>query len=212
LDEDCFSTVRPHGKFEENDDVMIVRPEHDSRQGKVMYVWPRVLDEIPAEFLAHDTDTASKDDAIAVLRGFYPDLNVKDIWDIVRVKYTGPPDQASIANNIRLECYRAILARVQQEHPDAHFEIITRQEMSSPLSPSWPLLKQAKAEAMPFEEYGEKLLEEIRHRKDAFVLMKKLYELAKHQPVYLVCYEKDYSKCHRSLVKRWIMEYGGASN
>jgi hypothetical protein len=85
LDGPDFSTVRPRGKFEVDDDVRVTRPDHGPRTGKVTFVFPRVLDEIPAEFLARDTDTNTKDEAIAVLRGFYPSLNTSEIWDIVRL-------------------------------------------------------------------------------------------------------------------------------
>jgi len=206
LNDDSFSTLRPRGKFEVGDDVMVGRPSHDPRQGKVTFIFSRVIDEIPSEFLAHDTDTSNRDEAIAVLRSFYPDLKTSDIWDIVRVKYTGPPDAATIADNIRVDCYMAILARMQQENPDAHFEIITRRDVSSPLSPSWHLLMQAKNEDMSFEEYGKLLLAEIKQRPTALALMQELYELARKQTVFLVCMEKDPGQCHRSLVKKWMMD------
>jgi uncharacterized protein YeaO (DUF488 family) len=216
LNDEVFSTIRPAGKFEVDDDVMVERPGHDPRQGKVIFIFTRTLDQIPDEFLCHDTDTNSRIEATALLASFYPDMDSTTIWNIVRVKYTGPK---GVRDNIHLDCYMAIEPRMQQEHLDADFEIITRQKPPFPvtgnaawaplLSPSWELLKRAKAEHLPLEQYGELLLSELVIKPEAMALMQAIYETAQRKIVFLVCFEKDPNQCHRSLMKRWIMEHAG---
>lgn len=88
----------------------------------------------------------------------------------------------------------------------AHFEVITRQGASSPLSPSWPLLGAAKSGALTWEEYGIRLRAQVRARPEAQDLLRDLKIKANERLVFPVCFEKDPARCHRSIVKQLINE------
>lgn len=113
---------------------------------------------------------------------------------------------------IRTDCYLALLKRFRERYPNAHFEVITSRS-SSPLKPSKELLINAgimkkrdgsKNPMMPFNEYSILLKEEIRKNQEAWKRLKELKEMSKKKTVFLVCYEKDSSKCHRTLIKEMI--------
>lgn len=105
---------------------------------------------------------------------------------------------------VSVECYLAVLDQFKQKHPEAHFEVITR-TAGSPLSPTWELLNTAKDEKWPMDEYyaalGKQFNQDIQARERLNYLIK-LVKSGKN--VFLVCYEKDPSKCHRSYVKMLI--------
>jgi uncharacterized protein YeaO (DUF488 family) len=101
---------------------------------------------------------------------------------------------------IRTDCYLAVLKKFKEKYPNAHFEVITR-VAKSPLSPSWDLLNKAKEEKWDFDKYRQALIIELG---ESGAAAKKLWELkliARKKDVFLVCYEKDASKCHRSIIK-----------
>lgn len=103
--------------------------------------------------------------------------------------------------NIRIECYLAILKRYKKTFPEAYFEVITRTSKSV-LSPSKELLYRAKyIEKMDFGMYRALFLKEILNNPKALKRIEELREIAKEKLVFLICYEKDSSKCHRSIVK-----------
>ena len=106
--------------------------------------------------------------------------------------------------NIRTECYLAILKKCKKQYPDAHFEVITR-TAKSVLSPSKDLLIKAKAERMDFEVYRELYIGEVFNNLDALRRIHELKKIAKDKLVFLICYEKDASECHRSIVKELIL-------
>lgn len=102
--------------------------------------------------------------------------------------------------NIRIECYLAILKRYKEKYPDAHFEVVTRTAKSK-LAPSKELLIHAKSIKMTFERYRILYLLEILDNIDALMRIEELREIAKEKIVFLICYEKDPSKSHRSILK-----------
>ena len=86
------------------------------------------------------------------------------------------------------------------QYPDAIFELITRRH-HHPLSPSWKLLQLSKLEAWSFETYKREFLKEIKDRKKAKEKLKELKKISRKFDLFLVCFEKDASKCHRSIIK-----------
>jgi uncharacterized protein YeaO (DUF488 family) len=112
---------------------------------------------------------------------------------------------------LNTKCYAAIINKVHNEFPDAHFEIVMRAPNSvglncgpSELSPSYQLLSQANEGKITFEEYTPLLKQELLNNPKAIQRMQELREIAKSKLVFLVCNEKDPNQCHRSLLKEWI--------
>ena len=101
---------------------------------------------------------------------------------------------------VNTSCYLAVLKKFRDAFFDAHFEIITRTAKSC-LSPSQALLDYAKDNNISFDAYKELFLEEL--RKNGYVpeKLKTLKKIGEERMIFLVCYEKDASKCHRSIVK-----------
>lgn len=111
----------------------------------------------------------------------------------------------SLENNIRVDCYLSILKKMKLEYPEDHFEVITRTAQSV-LSPSRKLLTIAKAGGMNFETYKIALIEELDRSEKAKIRLKQLKQIAEHKLLFLVCFEKDASQCHRSIVKELILK------
>jgi len=84
------------------------------------------------------------------------------------------------------------------------FHVITRAYHRSSLSPSLKLLKEYKHGFLSWTEYVERFLEEIRNNETALKTIAKYREEAQSQAVFLVCYEKNASRCHRSIIKQII--------
>ncbi|HEY0088780.1 MAG TPA: DUF488 domain-containing protein [Candidatus Lokiarchaeia archaeon] len=104
---------------------------------------------------------------------------------------------------IRVDCYLAKLNEFKKKYPDSHFEVITR-TTKSPLSPSWKLLNKSKEMKMPFDVYLTLLEEELKNNPLAQKKIDELITISKSKDIFLVCYEKDPSNCHRSFVKKLI--------
>ena len=105
---------------------------------------------------------------------------------------------------IRVDCYLAKLNEFRKKFPDSHFEVITRTS-KSPLSPSWKLLNRSKEMKIPFEEYLTLLENELNNNPLAQKRIDELITISKAKEIFLVCYEKDPSNCHRSFIKK-LME------
>lgn len=114
---------------------------------------------------------------------------------------------------IRIDCYLWLLKDCKRKNPNAHFEVITN-PTKHPLSPSDNLLIEAGIfkrkdgkynPKMPFKIYRKKFIKEMLSNPKA---IKKIQELKKMhengETIFLVCYEKDPKKCHRSIVKELI--------
>lgn len=101
-------------------------------------------------------------------------------------------------------CYLAVLKKFKMQFPHAHFEIITR-TAGSVLAPSWKLLTLSKEVGLSFDEYRKLFTTEIKNNPIARKCIEEIRELVKDQLIFLVCYEKDASKCHRSIVKEMIV-------
>lgn len=115
-------------------------------------------------------------------------------------------------SNIRTDCYLVKLNDFRNQYPTAHFEVVTYRKRG-PLSPSRDFLIKAgiypkkdgtKNNKIPFEEYKKLYIQEIMENPDAIKRLLFLKELSKKCLVFLVCYEKDAAKCHRSIVKELI--------
>lgn len=105
---------------------------------------------------------------------------------------------------INTDCYLGVLKEYKTRFFNAHFEVITRMEESC-LSPSWALLNYAKEYKISFEEYKERFLRELKKRPFALEKLRNLKRIGKDRVIFLVCLEKDASKCHRSIVKDILM-------
>ena len=87
--------------------------------------------------------------------------------------------------------------------PNAKYYIITR-TVNSLLSPSRMLLNIYKNGFISWEKYKELLVKELLENPRAVQKMREIKKEALTKDVYLVCYEKDASQCHRSIVKDLI--------
>ena len=61
-----------------------------------------------------------------------------------------------------------------------------------------------------WENFRSRYLEELRHV-NPHEVHRKLKELGRSKNVVLVCFEKDYFKCHRSICAKWLREKLGVS-
>lgn len=106
---------------------------------------------------------------------------------------------------VRIDCYLAVLKKFQKTFPTSHFEVITR-TAGSPLSPSWQLLHYAKAHELSFPQYALLLLKELKNNPAARKRIFELRQILKERVVFLVCYEKNPAKCHRTIIKHILEE------
>lgn len=114
-----------------------------------------------------------------------------------------------ISERIRTDCYVAVFDKFKAANPDAHFEIITRMTIPgighvtpSVLSPAWSLLDIVKAEKWDMLRYYAELGKQIFKDHDATYRLEELAEIARSgKTVFLVCYEKDATQCHRNYIK-----------
>lgn len=104
---------------------------------------------------------------------------------------------------INIDCYLRVLEEYKAKFFEAHFEVITRTAKSC-LSPSWYLLDYAKENGISFKEYERLFIKEISENPEAKKRINELREIAKDKVVFLVCFEKNPSVCHRSIVKKII--------
>jgi uncharacterized protein YeaO (DUF488 family) len=68
------------------------------------------------------------------------------------------------------------------------------------LSPSKELLKQYKTGEITWEQYVEQYKLELISNRSAYPFLETIAGWAKSRDVYLYCYEKDPSHCHRSIL------------
>jgi uncharacterized protein YeaO (DUF488 family) len=116
---------------------------------------------------------------------------------------------------IRIDCYLHVLDKFKRKYPDAHFEIITRANHDHILSPSWDLLneykKYKKIPQFVWDGFTFKFTKELENRKGVMEKLREFKELSKEKDVFLVCYEKNPYRCHRSVVKHlidvWLSPY-----
>ena len=102
-------------------------------------------------------------------------------------------------------CYLAVLKKFRLQYPNAHFEVITR-TAGSVLAPSWKLLTLAKEVGLSFNEYEKLFTDEINNNPEAKKRLEELREIGNNQIIFLVCFEKNASRCHRSIVKRMLLD------
>ncbi|WP_039230550.1 DUF488 domain-containing protein [Clostridium haemolyticum] len=76
------------------------------------------------------------------------------------------------------------------------------------LAPSQDLLLRFKKDN-DWDEYIENFTKEMEARQDMKEALNKMLEyLRKGNDVVLICYEKDYKHCHRSLIGKWVQSQG----
>lgn len=114
---------------------------------------------------------------------------------------------------VRTDCYLAVSKKFKEKYPDAHFEYVSRSRFNSILSPSVDLLIDAgiykksdgtKNPKMSWQDYKSAFKKEIKNNTKALERLKELKEMANEKTVFLVCFEKDASECHRSILKEMI--------
>jgi uncharacterized protein YeaO (DUF488 family) len=133
-----------------------------------------------------------------------------------------------LGNNIRTDCYFAVLSSFLKKFPTAHYEFIARfppnwfnreylniliaNEISfresKELSPSIPLHRECKSHPIPFDIYRKKLIFEFDNNPDALKRIHKLALMSQEEKrlIFLICFEKHASICHRSIVKQEIIK------
>lgn len=109
-------------------------------------------------------------------------------------------------SNIRVDCYLAVLKKFKKLYPNERFEVITLTS-KSPLAPSKKLLERAKESNMAFQDYCIQLGWEYAANHQACEKLKELANYSLDKILFLVCYEKDSSICHRSYVKKVLEIY-----
>lgn len=115
---------------------------------------------------------------------------------------------------IRTDCYVAIMDKMKEKYPNATF-IEVHRNAGSDLAPSSSLLVKAgiwkdfrlgkKRPKMPFEEYAMCYWNEITGKPRVVNFLKSLFLRSQEgETIFLVCFEKDASICHRSILKEII--------
>lgn len=90
------------------------------------------------------------------------------------------------------------LANIRNLPEDAEKIVVTRRA-GHVLSPSWELLNDYKNGRINWDQYVERFKQEMANDV-CIVAMRKIKWMAKEKLVYLICYEKDPYRCHRSLL------------
>lgn len=72
------------------------------------------------------------------------------------------------------------------------------------LAPKGGLLHDIKDERIDFEEYEERFRLQVSNDRRALVLIDALAHMALGRDVCVLCFEKDASRCHRTIVKEMI--------
>ncbi len=96
------------------------------------------------------------------------------------------------------ETYIARMKEKAAKNPEAVFIVVTR-SAGHLLSPSWRLLNDYKSGRINWAQYTTRFKLEM-NRDSCLAEMKRIWELAMHKDVFLVCYEKDGENCHRHIL------------
>lgn len=75
------------------------------------------------------------------------------------------------------------------------------------LSPSLELLMDYKKN-QNWDSYVNNFKKEMEEREDLKLELNSLLNFLKDEEVVLICYEKDYRHCHRSLIGEWVQSHG----
>jgi uncharacterized protein YeaO (DUF488 family) len=82
-------------------------------------------------------------------------------------------------------------------------------EWSPSLAPSELLLAKYKDGSISFQQFREMFKEEKINRPDFIEALNELKTLLEDgQDVYILCYEKDYHSCHRTIIREMLEEEG----
>jgi len=85
------------------------------------------------------------------------------------------------------------------------FKYIMRNRGNNEVAPSKELLTSARNGKISWEEYSEKYTAQIRDSLLAHIWMRKVAEETQRANVVLICFEKDASRCHRTLLANNIV-------
>ena len=94
-------------------------------------------------------------------------------------------------------------------YPPKDFNVLKYEKLYfvSALAPSISLLnsyKNSKQTDEDWKKYVTEFVNEMTVRQDMIDAIKKVARLAKDMDVYLICYEKDYTRCHRTILAKYI--------
>lgn len=114
--------------------------------------------------------------------------------------------------------YTSYLSNIKNLPKDSYIILITRYnkvketeniKWNINLSPSKKLLGDYKNNKVTIKGYTERYLNEIQNNKLAMNSIKNILNMDKNNTIFLVCYEKDYTMCHRTLLGRLLKKIGG---
>lgn len=93
------------------------------------------------------------------------------------------------------ESYLAVMKRLPQDS----VKIVVTRTAGCVLSPSWDLLNDYKNGKINWDGYVERFTQEM-NNDVCIATMRKIKWMSKNRDIFLLCYEKDSSHCHRSLL------------
>jgi uncharacterized protein YeaO (DUF488 family) len=123
---------------------------------------------------------------------------------------------------IRIDCYLAKLKKYKRKYPNAHFEYVNNRNI---LAPSEELLHKhlptinayrrgeitKKEVEKDFLLYSNEYLDEINNNPKAIKRLKELAFIKQYQDIFLICYCRDETLCHRIIIKK-ILDRKGEIN
>ena len=101
------------------------------------------------------------------------------------------------------ETYLAKIHQMKKVYPLAHFLIVTARAQHI-LAPSWELLGAVKKGEIDWETYKTRYMEQIQRHPIARRELHRIKHLAETKDVFLVCYERNPKRCHRSILIEMI--------
>lgn len=99
------------------------------------------------------------------------------------------------------ETYLAKLHQMRKVYPNALFMVVTATAKHI-LAPPWDLVNIRKE--IPWEEYRARYLAHIQRNPVALRELRRIKHLAESKDVFLVCYERNPKRCHRSILIEMI--------
>lgn len=75
------------------------------------------------------------------------------------------------------------------------------------LCPSYELLQAYKTGNIDWDDFEHAFKEQMKSGQ-TLIALRELYTICKTNDVILVCYEKDYTYCHRRLIGEFLEQYG----
>jgi len=98
------------------------------------------------------------------------------------------------------------LAELPLVNPEVIY--VMRNRGNNIVAPGTLLLKDWKNRRIDWDQYRSRYLEQVGHSA-AVLWMKNIGNRARHHDVILVCYEKDATHCHRTLLAQLVAKWSG---